>query len=42
MGNENSIKFIHPEKKQSDVISHKAKVGEFTPVAKEELLQDIA
>ena len=28
MGNENSIKFIHPEKKQSDVISHKAKVGE--------------
>jgi len=41
MGNENSIKFVHPETKQPDVISQKAKVGEFTPVAKEELLQDI-
>ena len=38
---EKNIFGFEKEKKQPDVISKKAKVGEFTPVAKEELLQDI-
>ena len=37
-----SIEFgIDKETKQDDVISSKAKVGDFTPVAKQELLKDI-
>ncbi len=38
---EKNIFGFEKETKQPDVISQKAKVGEFTPVAKEELLQDI-
>ena len=37
-----SIEFgIDKETKQDDVISSKAKVGDFTPIAKQELLKDI-